>query len=580
MKALPSSSEKNWLIRSSTRILGPFTLSEVKENLATRQISIIDEVRTTQSRWSYIREHKEFLEVVRSVREELDSISEKTMTLSLAQQTITKTDPVTPHVDELTPTPPPLVPKMKDVTAKVESNFRAQPDTKTKSYGASADRRVQNQIKGKSKAVRWLLLGAVCVVTAFAGFRFFMQSREKDVNYEELLNSALRYRSIGLHEEALAAYKKAAALKEPNIEAQLQMAPLFISEERQTLVGRRILERGLTMEGRSRAEKVDAYVGVALSYLLDGDLKEAEETLQKALGYDPTNYPAQLNMAIVQMKKGNYFEAATEFGILLKKNPQSALALYGKGHSLLELSKVAHDNASLAELVEDIKLMSGRTSYLRHELALMRVYAENLRGNVDELQTAIANFLKLNPNETENFVKNPQMDWRITQWDYLEQVCADLYSQVTIHAEVKALRATCLMEVNRDAEALRFLEEALAESPRDPFVLASHAAYLKKVGRISEATTVLRMPELENLSLKNQMLGEICILTKDGACAQQAFATLYSRNDRDAMTFYGLSWVANHGHDRAKTFEYLRAGLQLEPQYIPLIRLRDSLESE
>jgi len=86
---------------------------------------------------------------------------------------------------------------------------------------------------------------------------------------------------LGLHERAIEIYKKAATIKEPNQEIQFQLAPILISESRESLLGRRILEKSLTIEGRHRDELIDTYLGIAVSHMIDGNLAEAEGALQK-----------------------------------------------------------------------------------------------------------------------------------------------------------------------------------------------------------------------------------------------------------------------------------------------------------
>ncbi|MNJ99715.1 tetratricopeptide repeat protein [compost metagenome] len=585
---MEGNSEKNWLVRSSTRILGPFNLTEIKELLVSRQISIIDEVRSTQARWSYIRENKDFLEVVKNVREQLDTLSENTMTQSVAQHTTTTTRTDVLQSDDLTPTPTPtpptrrmsVEPSLKDVTPMAESSIPRSTGGPARSYGASSDSRVLNQISNRSKVIRAAVLGVIGLVLVVAGLQVFRKGKQQEIGYEDLLNQALKYRSLGLYDKSLGYYKKATALKEPDFESQVQMAPVLIAEDRQTLAGRRVLEKAISTPGRSRNELMAAYIGVGLSYLMDGDLKEAEDTLQKALGYEPSNFDARMNMAIVQMRKGNYGEASREFSALSRRAPQSTLALLGKAVAVVETSKTNPDAHSLNEVIHDIQRMGNKTQYLKHELTLLLIYANTLLGNMNEAHSSIVQFLSQRPGESSRYIKNLFIDWRMTQWDYLERFCADIYSRQPLGPQTRSLRASCLMEVNRDGESQKLLEEALAESPRDPYVLLTQAMYLKKVGRVPEALAILKMRELSALVIRDQISGSICLASGDVSCAQKTFAGLYQKNQKDAFTFYGLSWVANQSKDRARAYEYVRAGLQAEPNYIPLLELRDELESD
>jgi tetratricopeptide (TPR) repeat protein len=576
---IANSSEKNWLVKSSTRILGPFTLDELTAMLLSKQISIIDEIRLTSGRWSYVREHQKFMDIVKNIRDEQDSTSENTMTQSIAQHTFTKTENPNVLPDDLTPTPIPASP-FKDVTAAERPVAKSSLPSATASYGTAGDARLREKMRQQSNVLRWVLIGAASVAAVAIVTMLNVKDKSKSVGYDELLAQAIRYKSLGLYDKSLQAYKRATSIKEPDLDSQIQMAPVLISEDRQSLMGRRILERSIIQEGRNRAELVDAYLGIAVSYMMDGDLKEAENTLQKAIGHEPFNSSALLNLAIVQMKKGAYEEAMHQFEKVYSKNPNSIIALFGRAMSAMEYAKVTPDRSFLKPLITDIENSLQRTNYLRQELTLFLVYAHGLMGDVDGVNQAVIKFLNEPSGMAERYTHPLNVDWRFTQWDYLEKYCSELYEKSNHTAELKALRSICLMEVNRDSEAQKLLQEALSEGPRDPYVLAAEAGYFAKVGRFPEAMTILKMPELTTLTVRGRLMGDICIATQDVNCAQTVFTQIYDKNKSDAAALYGLAWIVMKRKDRAAAYDYVRAGLQAEPNYVPLLELRDQLESD
>lgn len=584
--------DKIWLIKSSTRILGPYTLGEVIEMLRSKQVSIIDEVRQTSGRWSYIRENDVFMEVVRNIRAEQDSYSEETMTQSVAQHTMTKTDAI-PQVDDFTRTPiigdwektpsPVGESKMKDVTSSMSSSSHPQTavNVKAKSYGTANDSRVQNRIRQKSNFMRWGVIGAAFVVAGAVLFGWNQKDKRKTVGFEDLISQAIRYKNLGLYEKSLQAYSKAIKFREPNFDTQVQMAPVLISEDRQSLVGRRILEKALIQEGRNRTEIVDSYLGIAVSYMMDGDLKQAEDVLQKAMGHEPFNVAALLNLSIIQQKKGNYAEARKEFEAIYRKNNQSSLAMLGRALSTVEYVKGHSDPQTLdglMGLIRDIHENTKKTGYLRQELFLFLVYSHSLMGDLNGVNQAVIQFLSQAPGQTKNYVHPLNIDWRFTQWDYLERFCEDVYKKNSPNPELKSLRAVCLMEVNRDVDAGKLLQEALAEAPRDPYVLATQASYLNKMGRLPEAMAILKMPELKSLPIKQFLMGDICGKLQDFSCAQQAYLEVYGLDSTNAMALHGLAWVQMRNNDKKAAYEYVRSGLQAEPNFLPLLELRDQLE--
>ncbi len=172
--------------------------------------------------------------------------------------------------------------------------------------------------------------------------------------------------------------------------------------------------------------------------MMDGDLKQAEDTLQKAIGHEPFNMSALLDLAIIKQKKGNYGEAMTEFESIYRKNPQSVLALFGRSISTLEYAKAHSDTSSLSALIRDIRANSQKTGYLRQELLLFQVYAYNLLGDVDGVNQSIVHFLSQMPGQARNYIHPLHVEWRFTQWDYLEKYCAEIYQKQSPPFRVKS----------------------------------------------------------------------------------------------------------------------------------------------
>lgn len=589
-------SEKNWLVKSSTRILGPFSMAELAQHLRTKQISIIDEIRQPHGRWSYIRENHGFMEIIRTIREEQDAHGEETMTESLAQHTSTKTDALTEYnEDTLTPTPDTDLtpvpdrfrsssPGLKDVTPSAAerpvTRSNAGASAPAKVYGSSQDSGMQMRMRQQSDRLRWTVIAVAIVAAVAVIFLATRKEQKRGGNYDELISQAIRYKSLGLYEKSLMAYQKAQRIQEPDPDVAVQMAPVLISEDRQTLTGRRVLESALGKEGKSRSETLEALLGISVSYMMDGDLKQAEDTLQKAIGHEPFNISALINLALIQFKKGNYLQAMRDFDSIFKKNPQSVLALFGKALATMEYARRQGDLNPLPMLVRDIGAIVAKTAYLRQELLLLQISAQSSLGDVNGVNQGVVQFLNQLSGQAKNYVHPLSIDWRFTQWDYIEKFCADLFQKHSSNSEMKALRAICLMEINRDSDAAKLLTEAITESPKDPYVLVTQAGYLVKIGRTPEAKSLLKMPEITSLNIRNLLMGQICIESQDVSCAQTSFAAVHSKDRSNAAAAYGLAWVKMRNNEKNAAYEYVRAGLQNEPNYLPLLDLRDQLEYE
>jgi len=582
---------RNWLVKSSTKILGPFTREEVMVLLTRRQITIIDEVRQPEGRWNYIRDNRYFKEVVKSLRYEQDHSREDTMTstATIGSVTITKTENPT-IADEFTPTPvtpakaPPQgkqKPNLKDVTpANETATPRQHNGAATKSFGTLSDQRVQNKIQKQNVFLRGILFAIAAVAIGFVGFTYLRKDKKSDLNYDQLIASALRYKEMGLYDLSLQNYKKAAGIREPDLESQFQMVFLLINEDRQSLNGRRVIERALLKEGRTRNEIINAHLGMALSYMMEGDLRQAEEYLQKTLSYDPNHEIAKINQAVILLKKGNYAQALKSFEALDKPDtPTYPLVLLCKAMALVEVSKNQPDKEMITQTVNDINTYSGKSHFLRKELSLLMIYLNQLIQDQKGVQEAINVFLEEPHNLSRLYTRDQGVDWRNSEWDFLERYCSELFSSGKGPASMKAVRAVCLIESNRDMEAVKFLDQSMAQGPKQLTSLQAQAQYLSKLGRLNEAQLLFQNTEFKQDRLALYVQGDSCLRSKDLSCAETAYKMLADRDFGDVIAHYGLAQIAELRKDKIRMQAEVKAGFESENNFAPLIELRDHMES-
>ncbi len=584
---------KNWLVKSSTKILGPFTREEVMVLLTRRQITIIDEVRQPEGRWNYIRDNRFFKEVVKSLRYEQDHSREDTMTstATVGASSFTKTEaPTVPDEFTATPVTPskappqrPQKPALKDVTpVEGEDSVTPRPHAgaTTKSYGTLSDQRVQSKIQKQNVVLRGILFTIAVVAIIFVGFTYLRKEKKSDLSYDQLISSALRYKEMGLYRLALQNYKKAASIHEPDLESQFSMVFLLINEDRQSLNGRRVIERALLKEGRTRREIVDAQLGMALSYMMEGDLRQAEEYLQKTLGYDPNNETAKINQAVILLKKGNYAHALKAFEALAKPDTATyPLILLCKAMALVEVSKNQPDRDKIQKTIDAIRNYSGRSHFLRKELSLMMIYLNQLLQDANGMVEAVSVFLEEPHALSRLYTRDLGVDWRNSEWDYLERYCSELYSSGKGPASMKAVRGVCLIESNRDMEAAKFLDESLAQGPKLLTSLQAQAQYLSKLGRLNEAQLLFQNTEFKQDRLALYVQGEACLKSKDLACAEAAYKILAERDFGDVLAHYGLAQIADIRKDKVRMQAEVKAGFEAESNFAPLIELRDQMES-
>ncbi|HRO66661.1 MAG TPA: tetratricopeptide repeat protein, partial [Pseudobdellovibrionaceae bacterium] len=410
--------EKSWLIKSSTRILGPHSVDEIAQLLLKKHISIIDEVRQPQGRWKYIREHAVFNETVDALRAEQENSSELTLTQTSTQTmtshtSITKTDVISDD-HTITPTPPPVVrsdlkspmgsSSIKDVTALRETTMSPTAGKPMGTgYGSADDRQVHHQVTRSQKTVRWIVFGLIAaIVVGVVGIQV-RRSFKRNEGYDSLIQQAIRYKSLQLYDKALAAYRKAAQTREPAPEIQADMAPILIVLDRQNVAGRRILEKEVQDSAGNRNRMIDASLGIAISYILEGSLREAEDTLQKILVLEPANFNARLNLGLIAIRKGDWKEADRQLEDLTRRANPHALVLLGRGVSLLEGGD--HEGGLRSRsLAMELQSFLGSSSQLRQELLLME--AALLVSDPRAYQPVVRDFLMEVSNQSSRFARD------------------------------------------------------------------------------------------------------------------------------------------------------------------------------
>lgn len=584
--------EKFWLVKSSTRILGPYFADEIGELLLKKHISIIDEVRQPQGRWKYVREHKIFEEVVRRLREEQENAQEHTHAQTQTQtQTQTATATANATVsnssvllknDELTPTPVPLVKSdasvelgPKDLLSVREKDLGPAPlgrgDDRT--YGLGTQKPKVTKFQKQSRLVLFVMAGFLVLGILFLQLR---KNQKMESGYDSLIQEALRYKALQLYDKSLLSYKKAAQIHDPDDSIKQEMALVLVVLDRQHVLGRRFLEKEANDQAGNRARVIDANLGIAISQVLEGNLKDAEETLQKTLILEPSNLNARLDLALIELRKGNWEEADRQLQALSHRFSPHPLLVLARGVALVEMG--TKDPARVSQWLDDVKALSEKTSQLRRELLVLSL---SLVASHDPSWTLfLEEFLSKVGPAISRHARDLHLDWKAIEWDSLDKYCRELVARATPQPRMKALRAICMNQDAQEIESRRLVQEALAQTPKDPLILLTQANLLYRAGMRNEAVAVLRLPELSANPLRDVLHGQICLEQGDLGCAEKNFKdALSAPGKRSMVAIAGLAAVQIAQDRLPEARALLREGLDREPTYLPLIELKDKIES-
>lgn len=575
--------EKNWLVKSSSKILGPFSAIEIAQGVIKKHISIIDEAREPQTRWSYIRENSIFSEVVQSLRYEQSTHVEETLTTAQNTQTLSRTDWQSTEVGTPTPIFQNVDPevnssgKIKDVTPQQAPLQNSRSSISTPSFGTTGDHRVKSQMELRSKNQSIVIWSVTLILTIVISFIVFKKIRGETKSYDKNIQQAIHFNHILLFEKAVESFHRAQETREPDQETSFQLVLPLLQADRQSLRVRKIIDSQLAKPGLTRQENSDALLGIGLSYVIDGDLKNAQDFFNKALATDPDNYPANIDLAFNYLKKGDYGLASKILSSLPASNLYRPYILYGFAALAAESQNYSH-----RELQKDLKEYLQKPQPLRKEIGLLLAFLQMTDKNVEAMNSTLEALIRIPLHESADFVLDPRIDRRIIDWDYLERYCLQIFQNHGSTTLAKAFRAVCLLEENRELEAKKWIEEALTQEPKNPSASLAQVHFLMKTRHWREAATLLKAPPLEKLPVTPLILGKVCEDLKDTSCAQENFLKAYQQSPSDVVRIQSLARLGlGKGKDRlATTWDLVKKGLELQPQYKPLIELRDQLENE
>ncbi len=583
--------KKDWLIKSSTKILGPFTAKNIVDLLKSQAVAPTDEARRCDQRWTSMREVKEFIPVIQSLKFEVDA-GEHTLTSATISGNTTKTERVTEVTEDLTPTPvgvlqpsdQSLRPSLKNVAPLRESTVSARPAHLTgKAFGLQDDLRLQREIEVKTNHWRWVIIGLIfLVVGSYAGFQFF-QSQKKLQEYSRRLQAAQRFRSLQLYDQALNEYKKLLFIKEPDLSVQAQMAPLMIAIDSETLKGRRILEKVVTQSERSRSQKADDYTGIGLSYLIEGNLKEASDAFNKALSFDQKHFAANLNSAWIMFEKRNFQEAAKIMAnIRPSGHPMLAVA---QGMASLESVLNFHFNGLIQTTVTDLQKSLRDSQNLKVEqLLLIVLLLQSQAGTSIQYGQDLMLFMKRVLEEPQRsqryFVQDPLIFRKWVDGPQWDRYCNGIKAIRQNIGLSSMTRAACFLNIGNTVEAKKLVDEKIRQTPRDPLALLMQMSVDARSNRVASAVTIAKSSELREFRLPQWVMGKICLEAKDLICAQTAFRNVLEKNPVDVYARGGLAAVYHQLGQKSEALKTINIGLTDEPLFLPLLELRDILESQ
>ncbi|OYZ23971.1 MAG: hypothetical protein B7Y39_02830 [Bdellovibrio sp. 28-41-41] len=579
--------EKMWLIRSSSRLIGPYSLEEIVELLTYNQVSFVDEIRRPKSRWNFIRDYPYLTETVKNNRDKLNLNNTKTSPLSIITGSFTRTE----NVDSFQAKEAAKIDfdDIKDIEPLKEVPFSFNPKSKSadskqsaavaKSYGLLNDQKVKEELEAQqAKLKRNVIIGTAIAVVLFGGFKIYQRIQNSERIRQKVEKVAQLY-NLKLYQKSFQVYKEIAGADIPKEIIEL-IAPARIT------IGKEISDfrnqTTGTIDSTNPKKRSELYNLLGLSFQIEGDNLKAQESFKKALIQDPINELANINWGIQNYKmnskmvlspisKATLSDYYKSYANVRYENYENiGYFSFVRGLYLIDFRDLFKDDINLVK--KDLFESRSNSAFLRSEIALVNIGLSSQDGTSND--SAYVDFVELIPRQSQNFAKNPALDWTLTEWTALDDLCERIYAK-SQQLMPKLFRAFCSLESGQFEAVDKLLDEAhlLSVGSNHYELMQLHVAYAKGQKMLLES--FLKKSDLSNFAATHYYRGQNCLANKKMDCAKESFTTLGEKfPEWSYLAALGLFQV-----DRAQYSRGIFDALKKEPLQTQLIEARAQLEN-
>jgi hypothetical protein len=562
---LETTHRRTWLVKSSGRILGPFSFEDVVSLLRSRRISIIDEVREPRGRWNFVREYKQFEQVVHHLRAEEAKFLDQETEAGVRTQTIKDFETDSGAGDDRTPIPD-QIPQLPAIPKPMPK------------YGMAP---AKSQAPRVSSSVYMALL----VVSAFSLFGagyYYLQTHgfrtAKSLSSEHLIKLARMNKGIGAYEKALEFYQKAEALKPLETNSKLQKAVLTLEVTNQAVEARRILEELLQKTAANEPMRKEIQLASALSYMKESNYSQAEQIYQSILFSESSHLEARLNLGLLRLLRSDFAGANKEFVTLQKDGALEPLVYLGRAIANLGLNEGKSNLEKLKSSSEDLDRLNSRSTEFRLETLLIQAVLAQKMGQASEAEGFTTKLMEEDPRLTQNHSHNLFVDRQILRWDRLTMYCDFLMSRFPENAISRALGSFCSFQKDENDLALQKVEDARAQFTESSYLMGLHAFYLYVTHRKTEAQQVAKVSFSASV-LADRVYAMTCFEQKDWSCAEQSWNRVLNKRSSDLEALHGLAQIQYAKNSRDRALDYVRRGLLESANYKPLLELKERLDA-
>lgn len=614
----PPGKDTLWLVKSGDRVLGPFITAEVVRRLRAKELVVIDEVISPQSRWRHIRDEALFASVVDEIRAGL---------MTARDDTEVGTGTGTPVIvirdqgnDDKTPIDQFAKGAVKSGDATVSGATQARFDstfgssrisdaeivseTEERSPNHSATMRQVDKpdklagrsvhstlaytppgtastadhikIVSRTSRVLWSIVGlAIAIIVSSAYIFKVLPAKRATARAEEITRFKTEADRAWDRAEFVRALKLYEQInREPHIdlETDLRQAILMLRVERETLAAKRRLE-DLLPKLQGPEQKTRARVALALAELQSDEPQEAQKQFAQLVREPEAGPIAYFNLACAQAASGLRTEAIQTLAKL-----SSHPTLEAPSRVLRALLMLKEGASKHAAAVVDVSQPANLAAW-RQETYTVGAIADWMDGNKKRSAQRLRLALDTDPMQTEEFYHDPLLYLEPLRWKNILPFVQDYANRVKSNG-AKALLGLALIKADRRTEAQSFLAESLKSKMTDGDLQAINAYLMMVLGLDDEARGALRFSrrdeDNESAPIVAVLEARLCERAEDRNCADTVWASLVNRPLPPVVAEVGVARVESQISKEKGVAAVERLKLRY-PNSIRVVKLYDDL---
>gem|GEM_PF-5285908 len=602
-----------WLVRSAGMVLGPFSISELRDALRSKQISILDEVRTPKERWNFIREFKDLAAIVKEIREQIEERKEKTDAaidfeatrplLQALESDITavniplrkpnlKLEPA-PAIDELTPVPTQTVsiqlnPPQPIVVAPVQTKSewtQAPAPTSPVVSGSKVPKPFQkpqplsfahHETKSTNRKGLWFgLLGGLglAVIVLLALYGLSGRGGIETINGNDLYRLAKLAKLRGRLDKAVDLFLQAEHKSVARPELEMEFIPLILSSNHDAATVKTILERD-----QAQVDPYHFQVWSALANMQLSEFLAAQKIWNEMMDLQPQDGVVHLNRMINSYYLGDEDSVAVEQRKLDEVGAKLAPAIQNHPLRLIVpvLMKLQSWNKTndfrmdpeLTKIVNQMDQVIKQGSIYSYELSLLQGLLL-MKTSAPGADAVLSKMLDMDPLQSRANWPAVEIDSQLLDANRWVSLCNELVETPLPELQKALLKVQCQVLSGQGAVALQGLEQLEATVGPQALIDRWHGYLLASQGQYVQAKT-FAAKDLGTLA--HQVLVRSCLETKDFECAEK---NLSEANAAKVFYIEYLTRINLARNRKDNAVKVLATGISQFPNYRPFWELQE-----